>query len=294
LRNPEAAKIAGIFSPAFRLPEQGGARQGHLLPAITAIGAQAQTVSQQQAQSNPQDTTNAQGQHINRSPATGALSAAPGSNDAINPPSSAVAATTKRGLEGAGSDFDRANQVSAAVAPANQTITLTKEVDDLADQVKSGKFADAISKAAAAAGLESDTYARQLLKKDLGRIQATATEGAKSDQRQATVLSGLPDATSDTRTIHTSMDFTRGVARQDLARGALLNSVKAKDPNLRGFQHADDVLTSTTDPLMHEFNSLQTPQQRVDFYKRNFSQRQDAEAFTNKVKGMSHLNVIGQ
>lgn len=294
LRNPEAAKIAGIYSPAFQLPQNGGAKQDHLGPAIQAIAAQAQTVSQQQAQSNPQDITNAQGQHINRAPGTGAISAAPGSNTDINPPSSTVAANTKRGLEAGGSDFDRANQVSAAVAPANQTVTLTKQVDDLADQVNSGKFAEAISKAAAAAGQSSDTYARQLLQKDLGKLKTNATASAQSDQRQATVLSGFPDSTSDTRTIHTAMDYTRGVARQDLARGALLNQVKAKDPSLRGFQHADDVLTSTTDPLMHEFNALQSPQARVDFYKRNFSNRADAEQFTNKVKGMGHLNVIGQ
>ena len=90
------------------------------------------------------------------------------------------------------------------------------------------------------------------------------------------------------------MDLTRGIARQDLARGDLLNNVKAKDPSLRGFQHADDVLTSQTNPLMHEFNALKTPQERVEFYKRNFGSRKEAEEFTNKVKGMGHLNVIGQ
>jgi hypothetical protein len=195
---------------------------------------------------------------------------------------------------GVGADRDRANQVSAAVGPANQTITVTKEIDDLADQVHSGKISQAISQAAAAVGVDSTTYARQLLVKDLGRLKATATAGAPSDQRQATVLSSLPDATSDNQTIHTSMDFTRGVARQDLARGQLLNTIKAKDPSVRGFQHADDVLTGTTDPLMHEFKSLQTPQQRIGFYKRNFSDPAQAQEFRDKVAGMGHLNVLGQ
>lgn len=294
MQGPEQAKIAGIYGKAFQTPELGGAKQGHLGPAANAIAAQAQTVSQQQAQSNPQDVTNAQNQHINRAPATGALSAPPGSNDNINPPTSTVAATTKRGLEGAGSDFDRANQVSDAVAPASSTIMSSQQVDDLADQVHSGKFAEWISKGAAAVGQSSDTFARQLLEKDLGAIKDSATKGAKTDQRQATVLSRFPEATSDPRTIHTAMDLTRGIARQDLARGNLLNSVKAKDPSLKGFQHADDVLTSQTNPLMHEFNALPPGAARQEFYKRNFTSRKDAEDFTNKVKGMSHLNVIGQ
>lgn len=294
MQGPEQAKIAGIYGKAFQTPELGGAKQGHLGPAANAIAAQAQTVSQQQAQSNPGDITNAQNQHINRAPATGALSAPPGSNDNINPPSSTVAATTKRGLEAGGADFDRANQVSAAVAPATQTVQLSKQVDDLADQIKAGKFADVISKAAAAAGVESDTYARQLLKKDLGKIQSTATAAAPSDLRSATILSGFPDATSDARTIHTAMDYTRGVARQDLARGALLNQVKTKDPSLRGFQHADDTLTSSTDPLMHEFSALNSPAERTAFYRRNFSDQKKMEEFRDRVAGMKHLNVIGQ
>lgn len=295
LRNAEAAKIAGIYGKAFALPDQGGAKQGHLGPAVAAIAAQAQTVSQQQAQSNPEQTSNAAGQIVNRNKATGALSTPPGSNDLINPSSTAVVGNTKRTTEAAGADFDRSNQVSNAVAPANQTVQLTQQVDDLADQIHTGKIADWVSKLAQAAGEESDTYARELLKKDLGKIQANASANAASDQRQKVVLSGLPEPTADSRTIHTAMDYTRGVARQDLARGALLNSIKSKDPNLRGFQHADDILTSSSDPLMHEFASLKTPAERSQFYRRNFEGNQKKmEDFRDKVAAMKHLNVIGQ
>lgn len=289
MQGPEQAKIAGIYGKAFLLPKDGGAQQGHLGPAANAIAAQAQTVSQQQAQSNPQDVTNAQNQHVNRAPATGELSAPPGSNNAINPPSSTVAATTKRGVEAGGADFDRAQQVSDAIAPAKQALILTQQVDDLADQIHAGKFADAISKAAAAMGQESDTYARQLLKKDLGALKDTATAGAKTDKRLETSLSGFPEDTSDTRTIHTAMDFRRGISRQDLARGATLNAMQAKDPDLKGFRHADDVLTNSTDPLMHEFKSLKPGAQTQEFYKRNFTTREQAKEFTDRVTGVGHV-----
>jgi hypothetical protein len=228
---------------------------------------------------------------VNRNPVTGALTAPPGAapGSAINPTPPQVAGQTARQTGTAGSDVDRANQVSGAVAPANQTITITKEIDDLADQVHSGKISQAISKAAAAVGMDSSTYARQLLEKDLGRLKSTAAAGAGSDQRQATVLAGFPEAASDNQTIHTSMDYTRGVARQDLARGNLLNSVKEKDPTLRGFQHADDMLTGSTDPLMHEFNALKTPAQRIGFYQRNFTNPAEAQQFRDKVAGMGHI-----
>jgi hypothetical protein len=243
----------------------------------------------------PQQTTTGAGT-VNRNPLTGALTAPPGAapGSAINPTPPQVAGQTTRQVATGNADVDRGNQVSAAVGPANQTVTITKEIDDLADQVNSGKVSAAVSKAAAALGISGPTYARQLLDKDLGRLKATATAGAPSDQRQATVLSGFPDATSDNQTIHTAMDYTRGVARQDLARGNLLNQIKEKDPSLRGFQHADDVLTGSTDPLMHEFSALKTPAERIGFYKRNFSDPVQAQQFRDKVAGMGHLNVIGQ
>jgi hypothetical protein len=290
-QGPDQARIASIYSPVTE-----HAPPGKLDGALNAIGLQAQSVSQQQQQQNPQQATTGAGT-VNRDPQTGAITAPPGAapGSAINPTPPQVAEATNRGLGGANADRDRANIVSNNVAGANRAITITKEVDDLADQVHSGKFAEYISKAAAAAGKSSDTYARQLLEKDLGTLKSEATAGAPSDQRQATVLSGFPDATSDSQTIHTAMDYRRGMARQDLARGNLLNQVKSKDPNIRGFQHADDVLTGSTDPLMHEFASLKPGAERQGFYKRNFgTDAKKMEEFRDKVAGMGHLSVIGQ
>jgi hypothetical protein len=168
----------------------------------------------------------------------------------------AIAAATAgaggRATGTAGSDIDRANQVSANIKAAPATIQTSQQIDALADQIHSGKFADAISKAAAAVGQQSDTYARQLLKKDLGIIQTQLTAAAPSDSRAATILSGTPDATSDAQTIHGAMDYVRGTARQNLAQGQNLNAYKAKRPDLSGFQAADDAFTGAAGPLVHE------------------------------------------
>jgi hypothetical protein len=59
---------------------------------------------------------------------------------------------------------------------------------------------------------------------------------------------------------------------------------------LRGYQAADDMLTSTTDPLMHEFNSLKNPQERAQFYARNFKDPKEMAAFRDKVAGMNHVH----
>ena len=286
---PDAARVAGIFAPIAQ-----HAPPGKLITGVRSLAAQAQDISQQQGQQNPQLTTNAAGQLVNRDVRTGELSAPTLSGGATNPSTPQVAGQAARNVGPANSDIDRSNVVSAAVAPANQTITITQEIDDLADQVHSGKISAAISKAAAAVGISGPTYARQLLEKDLGRLKATASAGAGSDQRQANILAGFPDATSDPQTIHTAMDFTRGVARQDLARGALLNKVKSKDPELRGFQHLDDMLTGQTDPLMHEFMSLK-PSERSGFYSRNFTSAEKAQEFKNKVLALqNHSGLVSQ
>lgn len=238
---------------------------------------------------NPQATSNAAGQNLNRSATTGALSAPQLGPGATNPASPQVAGQTSRAIGTAGSDVERGNQVSALIQPSKNGVAITSEIDNLADQVHSGKFVAAISKAAAAVGMSDATYARQVLEKDLGRLKTVASEGAGSDARASTILSGFPTAESDAQTIHNAMDYARGTFKQNLARGDLLNKVKTKDTSLQGFQHADDTLTSSSDPLMHEFGSLQKPEERIAFYKRHFSSPAEAQDFRNKVAGMGHV-----
>ena len=204
---------------------------------------------------------------VNRDPILGGLSQPPGAatGSPINPTPPQVAGATTRQVQTGNADVDRANQVSGLVQASSAAIPLTQHIDDLAEQIQSGKFAASISKAAAAVGMSESTYARQVLEKELGQVKSLAIANAGSDARAATIQSGYPDATSDTKTIHTAMDYTRGTFRQNIARGDQLNSIKDKDPSLRGFQHADDVLSGGTDPLMHEFQALKTPQARMGF-----------------------------
>jgi len=209
------------------------------------------------------------------------------------PYKAAVTSATSRAGGVAGSDIDRSNAVSSAVKGASAAIPLTTQVDDLAEQIHSGKFLAAVSNAAAAVGMSADTYARQELRKNLGQIKTAAISGAGSDSRAGTIESGFPDETSDPQTIHKAMDYARGSLREDLARGNNLNQYRSKNPDLSGFQHADDILTGSTDPLMHEFKAL-PPAKQAEFYRRNFSTPDQAQAFKNKVKGADHQGLLGQ
>jgi hypothetical protein len=188
----------------------------------------------------------------------------------------------------AGSDIDRANQISANVKPAQAGIQTTQQIDDLADQIHSGKFAGWLSKQAATVGVSEATYARQLLEKDLGIIKTQMTTSASSDSRAATILSGTPEATSDPQTIHGAMDYVRGSFRQNLEQGKNLSAYREKHPDLSGFQGADDHFTSTGGPLVHEFLSLKGKDQQSAFYRRNFSSPQEALKFRNEAFAASH------
>jgi hypothetical protein len=244
------------------------------------------------AKPSVQPGTNAASQNINRGTFSGQMTLPGGS--APNPTGPQVTGAAARQTGTASSDVDRANQVSANVKSAPATIQTSQQIDDLADQIHSGKFVDAISKAAAAVGMKDDTYARQLLKKDLGIIQTQLTAAAPSDSRAATILSGTPDATSDPQTIHGAMDYVRGAARQNLAQGENKNSYQAKHADLGGFQQADDAFTSAAGPLVHEFLSLKTPAEQSQFYRRNFTSAQQALQFRNQARAASHTLGIGQ
>ena len=199
---------------------------------------------------------------------------------------SATGASRATGV--ASSDIDRANQVSANIKPAQAGIQTTQQIDDLADQIHSGKFAGWLSKQAAAAGVQESTYARQLLEKDLGIVKTQLTSAAPSDSRAATILSGTPEATSDPQTIHGAMDYVRGSFRQNLAQGQNLSAYRGKHPDLSGFQGADDAFTGTGGPLVHEFLSLKGKDAQAAFYRRNFSDAKQALQFRNQAFAASH------
>jgi hypothetical protein len=214
---------------------------------------------------------------------------APTDQPAYKQAASAAAATGASRASGvASSDIDRANQVSANIKPAQAGIQTTQQIDDLADQIHSGKYAAWLSKQAAAAGIQDSTFARQLLEKDLGIVKTQLTAAAPSDSRAATILSGTPDATSDPQTIHGAMDYVRGSLRQNLAQGQNLSAYKAKHPDLSGFQGADDTFTGAGGPLVHEFLSLKGKDQQAAFYRRNFSSPQEALKFRNQAYAASH------
>lgn len=214
---------------------------------------------------------------------------APTEKPAYKQAASAAAATgSSRATGVAGSDIERANQISGNIKAATTGIQTTQQIDDLAEQVTSGKFASWVSKQAASAGLSTATYARQVLQKDLGQLKTQLTSGAPSDSRAATILSGTPEDTSDPQTIHTAMDYVRGNFRQNLAQGQNLSAYRAKHPDLSGFQGADDAFTSGGGPLVHEFLSLKGKDQQAAFYRRNFSSPQEALKFRDQTRAAAH------
>jgi hypothetical protein len=233
--------------------------------------------------------TNAAGQFQTQNTLTTARTQTPTGEGVTNPTTPQIAGQAARQTGTAGSDIEQANQISANTKAAPATIQTSQQIDDLADQIHSGKFVAAISKAAAAVGMKEDTYARQLLEKDLGIIKTQLTAAASSDARAGTILSGTPDATSDPQTIHGAMDYVRGAARQNLAQSQNLNAYRAKHPDLSGFQQADNTFTGAAGPLVHEFLSLKPGSQRQAFFSRNFSDPQKALEFRNKALAASHV-----
>jgi hypothetical protein len=290
---PQAARISGTFGQVTK-----HAQQGHLADALYAQQLMGADVLGQRGQQNPQAGTNAAGQATVADVRTGARRLAPvggGTQEQVNPAAPDVAGRTARVTAVAGSDTERANQISATIQPSQAAIGTTQRIDDLAEQISSGHFAKWVMDKAAAVGVSDPAVvARQLLEKDLGQVKNLAGSSAATDEKMRTVLSGYPEATSAPQTIHTAMDYIRGSFRQNVARGDLLNSYREKNPNLNGLQHADDVLTGKTDPWMHEFKSLKSAQERIDFYKRNFPTSDKAKDFKHRVSAMEHLNVLGQ
>ncbi len=290
--------LAGMFEPHMNSETM---KPEDLSRAVRTVQLQATDVSNQRAQQKPVLGTafgpggQAIGTSQDQNSAVLSAPSQPGVQVGLGPTETPayrgqVASATARATGVGGIDVDRATAISAGQQPANAAIGLTQRVDDLADQIQSGHFAKWVVERAAAAGSKDPSVtARQLLEKDLGQLKTAASARAESDAKMGTILSGYPESTSTPDTIHGAMDYIRGSFRQQLARGKLLSDYQKKHPDLAGFQHADDMFTSSVDPMMAEYKQLTTPEQRIGFYKRNFKNAADAAAFKAKVQGLSHV-----
>ncbi len=245
---------------------------------------------------NPVQTTNAEGQNQLANPITGARSVPELQGGATNPTSPQVAGRTVRETGTGNADVDTSNMVVASQRDARTNIDLTKRIDQLAEIVNPGAAPAKISALLGSTGLTDVNQARTELQKDLARLKGNLASKAQSDSRAGPILDSLPDETKPTQTIHQAMDVTRGLARQDLALGALREkAAKETGGQLNGFQGEYAHAVAAASPLMHEYLSL-TPQEQVEFFKRNFRSREQAKAFRDQAEAVKKRSpdVIGQ
>lgn len=298
---PQAAQVADKFSPMVQ-----HAPQGKLSGAIQALQLQAQSAAQQIATTSPQPTP-VQGKEglnfVNTNPNAPAPVGSPMgqtvTNQGLAPTEKPdyIAARTSAGARAtgtAGSDIDRSNEIASLQQQSSAAIPLTRRIDELSHEIQSGNLAKKISETGNWLGFSSVNEARSQLLKDLGQVKGLATAKAGSDQRAATILEGYPTDTTPESTVHAAMDYIRGTARQNLARGKLLTQYQDEDKGLKGFQAADNILSGKTNPLMHEYLALK-PEEQAGFYRRNFSTPQEAQAFKDEVNALKkHTHAFGQ
>ena len=205
-----------------------------------------------------------------------------------------AAAASTAGTGATNIDVARASDVGNVQQSSSASIQLTKEVDRLAEDIGSGHVAKMISETGNYFGFSNINQVRSQLNKDLGLLKGTVVSRAGSDARAADILSGYPTDTTPKDTIHAAMDYIRGGFRQNLARGNLLQQYQKQDPqSVRGFAAADNALVNNTNPLMHEYMALKSPQDQAAFFKRNFGNKQEAYQFKAQVDALKkHTNLV--
>ena len=236
----------------------------------------------------PSLPSNAAGQPIQQSRLTGAVAPVQGATypQGLTPSTPQVAGATTREVSTGNADIDRANEVGNLQQVSAAALPLTQRIDQLSHEINSGHLAKMISESGNYLGFSSVNEARSQLNKDLGQVKGLAVARAGSDSRAATILEGYPTDTTPEATTHAAMDYIRGTARQNLARGKVLSQYQQKDPTgMRGFQAADNVIGANTDPLMHEYLSLK-PAEQAGFFKRNFSTAKQAQDFRHQVDAL--------
>jgi hypothetical protein len=195
-----------------------------------------------------------------------------------------------------GGDIERKNTISSAVAPSNNAISTISEIRSLTAQIKQGSFNQQIIAAQQAAGDSSpEITARNLLKKDMANLKTSVGSAATTDAQRATVDSSFPDLDNvDVPTVNKALDRIEGTMRQNLARSRSMQDYLKKHPDAGGLQQADDRIMTDSDPLMHTYDALKTSAERVEFLKRHFDTKDQAEKFIHKKRAHSHVGGINE
>lgn len=278
---PQAAAVAATYLPLIKNLQQSG-QTTKLGEVLRNFQLQALDAGKQVEMTTPGQISNAANQVVNRNKLTGALalpSAAPGVNPRSPQIATEAAAGTSRATGVASQDIDKATEVANLQQPSSAAIPLTHQIDNLSHEISSGHLAKMLSETGNYLGFSDINQARSQLNKDLGQVKALAIARSGSDARAATILEGYPTDTTPEQTTHAAMDYIRGTAKQNLARGQLLQQ---QGQNLSGFQRADTNLVGTTNPLQHEYRSLNNVQDQAAFLKRNFHSKTEAKAFTDQ------------
>jgi hypothetical protein len=282
--NPNRQKIANNFgSVVLHAPK------GKLGDALYAQQLMAEDAAKQWEQQHPQQVTNARNQLLNRAPRTGEISMAPGSGAPgtsadINPPSSAVAGETTRTTGGASQDIELSNKVAGWQRDASANIDNYDRIVALSKDVQQGKLEHKLGSMIGSLG---STYndERAELEQHLGIIAGRLTERSGSDSRAAEALKQLPTADSPTKVIANSMDFLKGMSRQDLALGRMRedNSHRTRG-GMNGWQGEFAHATGAATPLMHEFLAQKSRQAQHEFLQRHWDNPKDAGLFLDHLR----------
>lgn len=289
-QGPDNARFVDIYGPL--------AKKANYNPdAMTAIAAQAQDVSSQQTQTDPVPTSFDTSKEILPATIDKATGRPTFTGQAIKKElgptdqpayKRAVAGATTIGGGGADIDVKRASDVSNLQKQSAALIPLTNEIDRLSREISSSRIAGAATSGLKDLGFADVAAARTQLEKDLGLVKGPLAASAGSDSRAAAILEGYPTAETPEKTTHAAMDYIRGAFKQNMARGQLL-----KKHGVEGFAAADDEMTRSADPLVHEAASLPSGKPG-GFYSRNFGSPEEAQKFKDKVDALKkHTTYLG-
>lgn len=278
------------------LPLVDKAKPQDLAKAVRGFQLQALSTQQQLEQQNPQLTTNAAGQLLNRDKGTGALTAPGMGGGAINPSSPQVAGATQTVTGTAADDNKRNADISNSVAPSRSAIALADQVSNLADQVQTGKFSKLVNDYAATIGQNDPKIAaRQLITKYAAQLKTLATENAPSNTARDQISGGFPDPENMTpAAIKGASEYIKGGMLMNLSRAANARNFTATHAGTQGLRNADDQLTSNADPLMYTYQNLPKGAARTEFIQRHFSSAADAQDFVRRKNAVEHYGGFNQ
>jgi hypothetical protein len=211
--------------------------------------------------------------------------AQPGAIDVMHPKPGQMANAVASGTN----DESRYNEISKEGVNAQTGLQLSRQVEQLADAVHTGKYTKEMADNMAVLRQHNPGITdRQILQKMTAQLKTMAESNAATDQSKSQIEQGMPSPeTMEPPAVKEAARYVGGIFAMRGDRQAHADKYKDTNGSSVGVRGADDAFMRAADPLVYQYKNLPANERR-EFLGKKFQSPDQVREFVGRVNQIKH------